>query len=121
MMKLKVSDLYTQCYVNVSVMILMLKVLLHKLHLQKISKYVYEYIRIFHQKIYEQSAIFDLPSEHDEQLQSSWKDSPRIQMGPITKLPELDEASMNDHNSYSRGGGGGGGGNRNSGRSSKNI
>ncbi len=80
------------------------------------------YFQIFNKKIYDQSAIFDLPSEHDEQLQSSWKDSPRIQMGPITKLPELDEASMNDHNSYSRGGGGGGGGgNRNSGRSSKNI
>jgi hypothetical protein len=46
-------------------------------------------------------------------------------MGPITELPELDEASMNDHNT--RGGsrparGGGFGGNRNSGgRSSKKF
>ncbi|CAF2054462.1 unnamed protein product [Rotaria magnacalcarata] len=66
------------------------------------------------------SAVFDLPSELDEQLQSYWKDSARIQMGPITELPELDEASMND-SSYSRGGNkpsrGGAGGNRNAGRS----
>jgi len=69
------------------------------------------------------SAVFDLPSELDEQLQSSWKDSQRIQMAPITELPELDEASMGDknfsrgNNRPARGGGGGGGGNRNSGRS----
>ena len=50
-------------------------------------------------------------------------------MGPITELPELDEASMNDHNVSTRGsrparggGGGGFGGNRNSGgRSSKKF
>ena len=46
-------------------------------------------------------------------------------MGPITELPELDEASMNDHNTFSRGGNnrssrGGFGGNQSSGRSSKN-
>ncbi|CAM4854969.1 unnamed protein product [Rotaria socialis] len=69
------------------------------------------------------SAVFDLPSELDEQLQSYWKDSARIQMGPITELPELDEASMNDSsysrggNKPSRGGAGGAGGNRNAGRS----
>jgi len=69
------------------------------------------------------TAVFDLPSEHDEQLQSSWKDNSRTQMGPITELPELDESSMYDNKNASRGGskpaygGGGGGGNRNSGRS----
>ncbi|CAF3338707.1 unnamed protein product [Rotaria sp. Silwood1] len=69
------------------------------------------------------SAVFDLPSELDAQLQGYWKDSARIQMGPITELPELDEASMNDYKSSSGGynkssrGGSGGGGNRNSGRS----
>ncbi|CAF0765287.1 unnamed protein product [Adineta ricciae] len=61
-------------------------------------------------------AIFDLPSKYDEQLQSSWRDSARIQMGPITELPELDEASMNDHNIFTRGNKPGGG-DRNSGRS----
>ena len=44
-------------------------------------------------------------------------------MGPITELPELDESSMSDNQSYSRGNNRparGGGGDRNSGRSSKN-
>ncbi|CAF0964273.1 unnamed protein product [Rotaria sordida] len=69
------------------------------------------------------SAIFDLPSELDEQLQGYWKDSARIQMGPITELPEIDESSKEDYTNYSGGknkspyGGGGGGGNRNSGKS----
>jgi len=70
------------------------------------------------------SAVFDLPSEHDEQLQGAWKNNDRTQLGPITELPELDEASMTDNKGYSRGnnqsgrggGGGGFGGNRNSGR-----
>ncbi|CAF2874078.1 unnamed protein product [Rotaria sp. Silwood2] len=66
-------------------------------------------------------AIFDFPSELDEQLQGCWKDSARIQMGPITELPELDESSMNDYKNFSGGNnrssrGGGGGGNRNSGK-----
>ena len=67
-----------------------------------------------------QCAIFDLPSKYDEQLQSSWRDSARIQMGPITELPELDEASMNDHNIFTRGNKSGGG-DRNSGRSSEHM
>ncbi|CAF3995409.1 unnamed protein product, partial [Rotaria sp. Silwood1] len=32
------------------------------------------------------SAVFDIPSELDEQLQSYWKDSPRIQMKPIKEF-----------------------------------
>ncbi|CAF0929234.1 unnamed protein product [Rotaria sordida] len=66
------------------------------------------------------SAIFDLPSELDEQLQGYWKDSARIQMGPITELPEIDESSKEDYTNYSGGKNKspyGGGGNRNSGKS----
>ena len=68
--------------------------------------------------------MFDFPNEFVEQLQGYWKDSARIQMGPITELPELDESSMTDNNSRGGGGGGynkparGGGGDRNGGRSS---
>lgn len=75
-----------------------------------------------------QNAVFDIPSELDEKLKSYWKDSPRIQMKPITELPELDDSSRNGSrggysrgmNGSSRGGGGGYAGNRNSERSSKN-
>jgi len=68
------------------------------------------------------TAVFDLPSEHDKQIQSNWRDSARTQLGPATELPELDESSMTDNSSFSRGNssgrGGGGFGNQNSGRSS---
>jgi len=62
------------------------------------------------------SAVFDLPSEHDEQLQNAWKDTNRTQLATITELPEIDQASITDNTGYSRGGGGAGG-NRNSGKS----
>jgi hypothetical protein len=63
-------------------------------------------------------------------LQSTWKDTGRTQLGPITELPEIDESSMTDNKSFSRGnsnagrGGAGGssggyGANRNSGGSSR--
>ncbi|UJR23425.1 hypothetical protein I4U23_026430 [Adineta vaga] len=69
------------------------------------------------------SAVFDIPSELDEQLQNNWNDSSRIQMGPITELPPLDEASRNGGNRgfsrYSNGPSRGGnfGGNRGGDRS----
>jgi len=71
-----------------------------------------------------QSAVFDIPSELDEQLRNYWKDSPRIQMKPITELPPLDDASRNGNRGFSRSSngparGGNYNGNRNSQRSSK--
>lgn len=60
-----------------------------------------------------------MPSEYDEQIQSSWKNAGRTKLGPITELPELDESSMADNKSFSRGGSGGGGGDRNGARSSR--
>jgi len=67
------------------------------------------------------SALFDIPSECDEQIQTYWKDSPTIQMGPVTSLPELDESSTwTGDKEFSRGGSRpsrGGGGDRNGGRS----
>ncbi|CAF2841243.1 unnamed protein product [Rotaria sp. Silwood2] len=48
------------------------------------------------------NAVFDIPSELDEKLQICWKDSPRIQMKPITELPQLDEASRNGNRGFSR-------------------
>ncbi len=66
-----------------------------------------------------------MPRKLDEQLQNYWKDSPRIQMKPITELAPLDEASRNGSRGFSRGSNGtsrGGSytGNRYSERSSKN-
>lgn len=65
-------------------------------------------------------------------MKSYWKDSARIQMGPIDALPDIDQDSIVDNSGYTpRSGGGGGGygfnksgrggagGNRNSGRSSQ--
>jgi len=49
------------------------------------------------------SAVFDLPSELDERLQSNWKDTARTQLAPITQLPEIDESSITDSKSFSRG------------------
>lgn len=60
------------------------------------------------------SAVFDLPSEFDEQIQNAWKDNNRTQLTTITQLPEIDQASITDNQGYSRGAGG----NRNSGKSS---
>ncbi|CAF4102551.1 unnamed protein product, partial [Rotaria sordida] len=48
------------------------------------------------------SAVFDIPSELDEQLQSYWKDSPRIQMKPIKELPQLDESTRSGNRGFSR-------------------
>ncbi|CAF0850614.1 unnamed protein product [Rotaria sp. Silwood1] len=48
------------------------------------------------------NAVFDIPSELDEKLQSYWKDSPRIQMKPIKELPQLDESSRNGSRGFSR-------------------
>jgi len=68
------------------------------------------------------NAVFDIPNELDEKLQSYWKDSPRIQMKPIKELPELDEPSRGGGRGFSRGSngpvrGGGNDGNRSFGRS----
>lgn len=78
------------------------------------------------------SAVFELPSDLDEQLQGYWKDSARIQMGPVDTLPDIDQDSIVDNSGYTPRNGGGGngygfnksgrggagaGGNRNSGRS----
>ncbi|CAF0956058.1 unnamed protein product, partial [Adineta ricciae] len=69
------------------------------------------------------SAVFDIPSELDEQLQSYWKDSPRIQMKAIEKLPPLDDSSRTGgYRGFSRNGsgpsrGGSYAGNRNGDRS----
>jgi len=68
------------------------------------------------------SAVFDIPSELDEQLQGYWKDSPRIQMKPIKELPQLDESSRTGNRGFSRSNngparGGSYAGNRNSERS----
>ncbi|CAF0793439.1 unnamed protein product [Rotaria sordida] len=49
------------------------------------------------------NAVFDIPSELDEKLQSYWKDSPRIQMKPIQELPQFDETSRNGSRGFSRG------------------
>ena len=70
-----------------------------------------------------QTAVFDLPSELDEQLQKAWKDSARTQLGPATELPELDPSSMSDNKGFSRGNNRAGGrdSDRNAGRSSKKI
>ena len=70
--------------------------------------------------------MFDIPSELDEQLRGYWKDSPRIQMKPITELPPLDDGSRNGSRNFSRtpygtARGGSYAGNRNSERSSKTI
>jgi len=75
------------------------------------------------------SAIFDLPSELDEQLQGYWKDSSRMQLKTITELPEIDESSITSgggsRGSYggNRGGQsrGGGGGQRGGGDSGQNV
>lgn len=69
------------------------------------------------------SAVFDIPSELDEQLKNHWKDSPRMQMKPITELPALDEGARAGNRGFSRsfnngsGRGGSFNGNRNSERS----
>ena len=61
-----------------------------------------------------------MPSEYDEQIRSNWQNAGRTKLSPVTELPELDESSMTDNKSFSRGGsGGGGGGNRNGGSSSR--
>jgi len=48
------------------------------------------------------NAVFDIPSELDERLQTYWKDSPRIQMKPIKELPQLDESSRTGSRGFSR-------------------
>ncbi|CAF4170188.1 unnamed protein product [Rotaria sp. Silwood2] len=76
---------FTMLKQNVLEKILMLKERVHKLHLQKII-----------------DAVFDILSELDEQLQSYWKDSPRIQMKPIKELPQLDESTRSGNRGFSR-------------------
>lgn len=64
-----------------------------------------------------------MPSEYDEQIRSNWQNAGRTKLTPATELPELDESSMTDNKSFSRGGSGGGGGfgnrDRNGGKSSR--
>lgn len=49
------------------------------------------------------SAVFDISSELDEQLQGYWKDSPRMQLKAIEELPELVDSQMNGSRGFSRG------------------